>query len=223
MNRRRSLAIILATTLITGLVALLLWRSEPRYSGRSLTDWAIQAQDYEKMALTDKPDYLAASNAIYQMGPAAAKTAVDWLESDINWVSSPISRWLPSLRRPFRGEPRLDRGSAIPMLFKLSGKDGRSSVGERLWRIRSKPSVGFLREYVDDLLLAKGGETNRLADAIGTNYLSNSAELQFHSSKAIFWAQKLRNLSPAGRRYLEAGLTNQNESVIQTSQNALAR
>ena len=94
MNRRRSLAIILATTLITGLVALLLWRSEPRYGGRSLTDWAIQAQDYEKMTLTDRPDYLTASNAIHQMGPAAAKTALDWLESEARWERIRSSEWI---------------------------------------------------------------------------------------------------------------------------------
>lgn len=224
MNRRRSLAIIAAALLITGLVALLLWRSEPRYGGLSLTDWAIQAQHYENLALTDKPDYLSASNAIYQMGPAAAKTAVDWLESDINWAYSPMAYWLHELRLPFNKEPRLNRQMAIPMLVRLSGEEGRSGIKERLWHLRSRPSMALWGcDFFDDLLLIQAHDTNRLADAIGTNFLWNSIVPSTPHFVIFNRAEKLLKLGPTGRRYVEAGLTNPNPDVRQVSQSILNR
>ena len=91
----------MATVVVLTVVALLIWTSEPRYDGRSLTDWAIQAQDYENLALTDKPDYLAASNAIHQMGPAAAKPErCSWIAAaSVFRVSAPT----PSLSQRERG------------------------------------------------------------------------------------------------------------------------
>lgn len=272
MNRRRSLAIILATTLITGLVALLLWRSEPRYGGRSLTDWAIDAHDYDQLGLNDRPGYLSASNAIHRMGPAAAKTAMDWLESDARWEASKLRPWVEkygfeNLRSGFS-----ERSHSIPMILRLVGDQGRQHIehrlsaflsagikfiptnkldiiiakdwpriepfldlvfrrdsvrarGERvdtesLWIGLSRDNNVQSRGYIEELLLQRGSDTNRLAEAIGNDFLSSSGR-RGDRYDAIRMAFSLLKLGPTGKAYLTAGLTNNAKDVVEASTRAL--
>ncbi len=154
MKRRRSLVIILVATLITGLVALVLWRSEPRYGGRSLTDWAIQGQDYENLALTDKPDYLAASNAIHQMGPAAAKTAVDWLNSEVTWKKSALRLWIEKLAPRSGDIPRIQREVAAVMILRLGSEEAQLSVEPKL--------IAMLENGRDEWLYKLNGHIGRI-------------------------------------------------------------
>jgi hypothetical protein len=271
MNRQRKLLIALPAVMLLAVVALLVWRSEPRYGGRSLTDWAIQAQDYEKLGLTDKPDYLAASNAIHRMGPAAAKTAVDWLESDTRWERSPLRPWIEKIHLTSTEMPRLDRSRAISMIVRLTDEEGRSSIEprllamlimpehfpldvltnfsaetwkkieplilstnmwaaqkallvgthwplaqkmdlDRIWTIRSAATNERLVAFVDHLLMAQGADTNRLLEAVGTNFLRGPAG-PADSDVVHIHAWALFQLGSAGRPILEAGLTNQNQYV----------
>ena len=255
------------------LVALLIWTSEPRYDGRSLTDWAFDAQICEGLDLTDKPDYLAASNAIYQMGPAAAKTAVDWLESEERWDQFLSWTRIDRFYQQSIGTNELERSIAAAMILRLGTEEARLSVEPRLmaavvdggfgdrvgvltnfsatiwpkieplllhtnsmvrrhaanlallwagdlkvnteilWQAWSETNRMSFRGISEVLLLRHSRETNRLAEAIGTNFLWGSDWMSSPLLSHFRRAPNLANLGPADRRYLEAGLTNEEAQI----------
>ena len=281
MNRRKGRLISIAAGLLLGLVAMLFWTSEPRYGGRSLTDWAIDAQNYEKLGLTDKPDYLTASNAIYRTSPAAAKTALDWLESEARWERIRSSKWVYPFY-PQSWNVELDqRSTAAAMILRLGSEESRLTVEPRLiadvggggdrfgdgvgvltnfsttawpkveplllhsnlavrgyaarlalhwagdlkvnpeilWQAWSDTNHEPIREILERLLLRHSQETNRLAEAIGTNFLWGSASHLPDGRQAFI----LTKLGPSGRYYLEAGLTNRFEMIRLTSKQYLKK
>lgn len=277
MNRRRNLPILIAVGVVLALVAMFVWRSEPRYGGRSLTDWAMDAQICEGLELTDKPDYLAASNAIHQMGPAAAKTAVDWLGSEERWEQFRSWTGIDRFYQESLETDQLERSTAAAMILRLGSEESRLSVEPRLlaavasgrddfgdrvgvltnfstttwskveplllhtnrivrrhasnlalrwtgdlkvnpeilWLAWSDPDHKSFQVITETLLVLHSLETNRLAEAIGTNYLSQLPD-GFVSHQM---AGNLAKLGPVGRYYLQAGTTNKSEliRIISTS------
>lgn len=280
MNRRKKLQLTLAASILAvALVALLVWRSEPRYGGRSLTDWAIDAQNGERLAQTDSPDYLAARDAIHQMGPAAAETAVDWLENESRWERNRLLNWIGGFLPQWDEPPRLNRTEAAAMILRLVNEDARARVESGLISMLAGSTDGFTRQVgvltnfsastwtkveplllhtnpivrrqaaslalvwprelkvnletvwrsraderfmgewslLEQLLLRHSTDTNRLATAIGTNFIWITGDSGSSTFVPFGRANNLAKLGAAGQVYLKAGLNNDDMAVRQAS------
>jgi hypothetical protein len=99
MTRRRKLLLFIAA-LALGLMALLLIRNrEPRYQGRTISEWADLGLKATDSVPWDEPNVLMASNAIHQIGAES----FPWLRSqfprtnDFRSKISPILDRLPAV------------------------------------------------------------------------------------------------------------------------------
>ncbi len=132
MNRRRKLIIALSAGLVLVVVALLLWRSEPRYGGRGLKEWALQAHDHEVTGRINDEGYRSATNAIRRMGPAATRTAVDSLDDLERWNKDPMrklyARFLPWIEDRFD----LDKLTTARVILRTVDDGARATVEARL-------------------------------------------------------------------------------------------
>lgn len=94
MPRKRSGLIFLAVIALSGMLAVFLWRPEPVYHGKKLSEWLndlaiddVTAFTKAQSFKTDSPEALTAAQAVRAIGTNAIPTMLSWLgDHDSSWI-----------------------------------------------------------------------------------------------------------------------------------------
>jgi hypothetical protein len=135
MTRRHVIVFGFALLFVAIVIIYLCTPNEPRYQGRTLTQWIDSAPSqmsgyFGARSLSAPLDpWAAATNAMQQMGPDAVRWLVKWSGTRDSKLQTTVIRWLnsrPSLRLPFV-TPQNKRRRALTG-FELLGKDGGAAT-----------------------------------------------------------------------------------------------
>jgi hypothetical protein len=117
MRRIRLISIVVAVILLGGMAIAIFRAREPRYQGRTLTEWIERAEpasnkSWVHPSLTSlwlydptDPAWQAASNAVKQIGPDAVPLLLKWAQTKDSPSKSKLIAWLhahPSLHFQFK-------------------------------------------------------------------------------------------------------------------------
>jgi hypothetical protein len=140
--RRRSLYLFLAGALLLGaLTPLVIPSREPRYQGRTLTSWLLQAENSSILYLEVDSHVPPAVDAVRQIGPAAIPDLLAWIEHP----TPLMEQELDALRHLAPGitntkSRKKDRAVLAMLGFQILGPAASAAVPE-LTRLMKDPNA----------------------------------------------------------------------------------
>lgn len=101
--RRIRVIVILVAVIVIGVVAITFFRTrEPRYQGRTLSEWVESAEEYSETDL----QWQNASHAVKQMASNAIPILLDWVRSEDSPVREKVIVWI-NQKVPLRSHVKL--------------------------------------------------------------------------------------------------------------------
>jgi hypothetical protein len=104
MNRPRFIRIVLVVVLVLGCLSLSIFRArEPRYQGRTLSEWIKDAPEPPGSVMTPRDKtksvesdvaWQASSNAVKQIGSNAVPFLLNWVRGSLSPQRERLSNWL---------------------------------------------------------------------------------------------------------------------------------
>jgi len=131
MTRPRAIAITVTAILIAGVLIYLCLPKEPRYQGRTLTEWLNQADTAYAISRgkpQNDPQWLSASNAIQQIGADAIPLLLKWASANDSRPKAALILWLDS-------NPKLHFHVRSAAEYQITG-----NMGFLLLRTKAKPA-----------------------------------------------------------------------------------
>lgn len=142
MNWRKLIIFFACFSLAVMLAALLLPAHEPRYRGRSLTAWLIQAEQSNN----NTAEFKAATNAVLNIGTNALPYLLEWTQFPTSTLKSRIDGFLQWTRAHFfltrasvAHDLAADRFRVAPLGFRILGPIAASAAPELSRRLRAAP------------------------------------------------------------------------------------
>ncbi len=156
-SRPKRILWLASLALGAALIGLLVTSREPRYQGRSLTDWLVQAQQNN-----NKPaEFEAARKAVLSIGTNAIPYLLKWTEYPKPGVASRIRELLQAARRYPVGrqcvpewltlDMKFERFMVAPLGFSILGRTAASAVPELSGKLHSAPDWLTAKLCLDDL------------------------------------------------------------------------
>src|SRR5580704_4716359 len=104
MNRLRLICIVVAVIMSGGLAIAIFRAREPRYQGRSFTEWINQAESIQGKLYVSSgadpsnpdadPDWQAASRAVKLMAPDGIPIMLRWIQAKDSIPKQKLTAWL---------------------------------------------------------------------------------------------------------------------------------
>src|SRR5581483_7455941 len=122
MKRIRIIVMVVAVVVI-GVVAIVCFRArEPRYQGRTLSEWIWVGTDH----IETSPEWSEANNAVKQIGTNAIPFLLEWVQAEDTPQKEKVVFWLNE-HAPFHFhiESSADRRFAARMGFMMLGNESK--------------------------------------------------------------------------------------------------